>query len=117
MGLSNRFYNRAIRRNDSDIYEEIIKENRGLPNGLDQYTTAEFNYPTAQQITNLTLLNHIWRVHDKFYKLSYEYYGDSRFWWAIAWFNMKPTRSCENRTSNRFINIILRVIRKLKWVL
>jgi hypothetical protein len=93
MGLSNRFYNRAIRRNDSDIYEEIIKENRGLPNGLDQYTTAEFNYPTAQQITNLTLLNHIWRVHDKFYKLSYEYYGDSRFWWAIAWFNMKPTEA------------------------
>jgi hypothetical protein len=87
MGLSNRFYNRAIRRNDSDIYEEIIKENRGLPNGLDQYTTAEFNYPTA------TLLNHIWRVHDKFYKLSYEYYGDSRFWWAIAWFNMKPTEA------------------------
>ena len=91
MGLSNRFYNRAIRRNDSDIYEEIVKENRGMPNGINQYTTAEFSYPTPQQISNLTLINHVWKINDKFYKLAHKHYGVSRLWWTIAWFNKTPT--------------------------
>ena len=30
---------------------------------------------------------------DRYYKLADGYYGDSRYWWIIAWFNKKPTES------------------------
>lgn len=93
MGLSDRFYNRVIRRNDSDVYKELVQENRGLPMGINQYTTAEMDYPTGQQISNLTLVAHTWRSNDKFYKLAHKHYGNSNMWWAIAWFNKAPTEA------------------------
>ena len=93
MGLSDRFYNRAIRRNDSPIYDELLKTNRGLLNGITQYTTAELEYPTSDEISNLTTVTHTWRLHDKFYKLAHKHYGDSRLWWTIAWFNKTPTEA------------------------
>lgn len=93
MSTSDRYYNRAIRTNSSDTYDKIVKEMRGLPKGILQFTSAEFDYPTEDEILNLTVVTHTWRLHDKFYKLAHEHYGDSRLWWAIAWFNKTPTES------------------------
>lgn len=93
MPLSDRFYNRIIRVNNSPIYKELVETNRGLPNGMTQYTTPEMLYPTADQINTLTLVSHTWVISDKFYKLAHKHYGDSKLWWAIAWFNKTPTEA------------------------
>jgi hypothetical protein len=93
MANSNRYYNRIVRRNVSQSYDEIIKKNRGLLNGMLQYTTPVMTYPTSDQIGNLVLVNHIWKMNDKFYKLAHKHYGDSKLWWAIAWFNQTPTEA------------------------
>ena len=40
---------------------------------------------------NTTL--HIWKYGDRLYKLANKYYGDSRYWWVIAWWNSFPTEA------------------------
>jgi len=32
-------------------------------------------------------------VGDRYFKLAHRFYGDSKLWWVIAWFNKKPTES------------------------
>ena len=42
---------------------------------------------------SLQTTTHMWRRGDKFYKLAFDHYGDSRLWYIIAWFNKKPTEA------------------------
>lgn len=69
-----------------------IIENRGL-NSITHYNINTLKYPTVQQIQNLLIIKHIWTSKDKYWKLSEQYYGDSKYWWVIAWYNKKPIES------------------------
>jgi nucleoid-associated protein YgaU len=80
---------RTIRINDNELYEEIF-EGRSVK-FIRQYLTMEINYPTPDQQMALQSVSHVWAIGDRFYKLAHEFYGDSRFWWVIAWYNKKPT--------------------------
>lgn len=93
MAISDRYYNRAIRRNSSRMYEKILRDNRGLENGINQFVTAEFDYPTPDEMSNFTILSHTWKISDKFYKIADKHYGSPKLWWVIAWFNRTPTES------------------------
>ena len=33
----------------------------------------------------------IWQRNTRLFKLAFEFYGDSKLWWIIGWFNQKPT--------------------------
>ena len=48
---------------------------------------------TNQQINSLTVITHTWRLGDRLFKLAHKHYGDSRYWWIIAWYNLSPTDS------------------------
>tara|TARA_A100001515_G_scaffold143071_1_gene143300 strand:- start:1231 stop:1563 length:333 start_codon:yes stop_codon:yes gene_type:complete len=48
-------------------------------------------YPTPEQIAQLEIIGHTWTTGDRLYKLAHEYYGDSRLWWIISFFNKRPT--------------------------
>lgn len=50
-------------------------------------------YPTVEQIRQLEVVHRTWGVGDRLYKYAHEYYGDSRLWWVIAFYNKKPTES------------------------
>lgn len=80
---------RIIRINDDEMYDDFFQERRIKQ--IRQFMTNEIGYPTTAQKMSLETANHVWKIGDRFYKLSYKYYGDSRFWWVIAWYNMKPT--------------------------
>ena len=84
-----RYINRIPRVNSNDLYDEFF-EDRGV-NFIEQYKTPTLNYPTADEISNLDLVDHLWTYGDRYYKLAHKYYGDSKFWWVIGWFNRKPT--------------------------
>ena len=84
-----RYHNRNKFKNKTSLYENIRKE-KGIKS-LAQYDTATINYPSVGQMTTLTVINHRWRMGDRFYKLADAYYKDSSFWWVIAQFNKKPT--------------------------
>ena len=86
-----RYVNRIPKINSNELYREFFSD-RGV-NYIEQYDTPILNYPTPSQISNLDLIDHLWTLGDRYYKLSHEFYGDSKWWWVIAWFNKKPTES------------------------
>jgi nucleoid-associated protein YgaU len=86
-----RYSNKIPKVNSSKQYSDFFSD-RGV-NYIEQYTTPTLNYPTPGQISNLSLIDHTWGHGDMFYKLAYRYYGESKYWWVISWFNKKPTES------------------------
>ena len=67
--------------NSEEIYEEFIR----------QYRTPRLPRLTEQVRTQFNSAVHIWKADDHYWKLAARYYGDSKLWWIIGWFNEKPT--------------------------
>ena len=86
-----RYEERIVRFNAEERYKELFKD-RGIKH-MSHYSSPEFPTITREQIGNLTLKEHTWRLGDKFYKLAHRHYGHSHMWWVIAWFNRMPTES------------------------
>ena len=86
-----RYNNRFIRRNQNSIYTQQFLD-RGV-SFINQYGTANLDYPTSEQMSEITTNGYIWGVGDRYFKLAHRFYGDSKLWWVIAWFNQKPTES------------------------
>jgi nucleoid-associated protein YgaU len=74
--------------NDSEYYKPL-RETRGLKQ-VRQYVTPVLRNPSVAERAKLITNTHIWKYGDRLYKLSHQYYGDSRFWWVIAWYNAYP---------------------------
>ena len=89
--MTSRYDNEQLKINASSIYrKKFIRRNIGFVN---QYGTPTIPYHTDEQLMNITLIPHVWKVGDRFYKLAHKYYEDSSLWWIIAWFNRLPTES------------------------
>ena len=58
---------------------------------IEQYGTFVNRTFTKEELKDIEIVQHIWSSNDRFYKLADKYYGDSHYWWIIAWFNDKPT--------------------------
>jgi len=79
---------REIFANDNKLYSNYLKD-KDLK-FIRHYGKMKLNTLSAEELSDLTILDHIWKTGDKFYKLSLKYYGDTRYWWVIAFFNKKP---------------------------
>tara|TARA_Y100001973_G_C5207802_1_gene342915 strand:+ start:147 stop:485 length:339 start_codon:yes stop_codon:yes gene_type:complete len=77
--------------NDSETYKNVLKK-RGLKY-IQHYATPKLRLPTFEEESALTVVERIWTVGDRFYKLASEYYGDPELWWVIAWYNLTPTEA------------------------
>ena len=80
-----RYGNRNIIKNSLSQYSKQLT-NRNV-NFIDQYTTANFSYPSDDLLGRLQVENEIWAVGSRFYKLADKHYGDPSLWWIIPWFN------------------------------
>lgn len=89
--MIDRFLNKKIYTNNLNLYKEYFSD-RNI-NLIRQYRSSNFLYPSAEQLKSIKTFEHFWSVGDRFYKLSYEYYGNVNDWWIIAMFNHKPTES------------------------
>tara|TARA_R100000234_G_scaffold118838_1_gene100244 strand:+ start:4330 stop:4668 length:339 start_codon:yes stop_codon:yes gene_type:complete len=87
--MASRYDDRAFITNNLDIYKNIFKK-RGVKQ-IVHYASPELSYPSSQDLSSLNIIDHIWRRGDHYYKLADFYYGDSTYWWVIAFFNKKPT--------------------------
>ena len=83
--------NAPIINNNSRIYTEILKD-RGITQ-VQQFGTRSIKFPTLEQLTELNIVAHAWKYGDRFHKLAHDFYGDSKLWWVIAFFNQQPTES------------------------
>ena len=89
MGI--RYIGRDLIQNESEVCESIIKS-RNI-NFVIHHSTPVFLMPTEEQEEQLTVVNHVWTVGDRYYRLAHEFYGKSELWWIIAWYNQKPTEA------------------------
>ena len=88
--MSNRL-SRPVVRNKEELYKEILRK-RGIKH-IDHYPTPTLNHPSAEEIADIEIIRHVWKVGDRYSKLAHKHYGDVRFWCVIAWFNQLPTES------------------------
>jgi len=87
MGI--RYDNRSKRINQEPLYEEYFEKKDIIR--IRHYKTPKFKKITVQQRTQLVRTKHVWKIGDSYAKLSQKHYGSSKLWWAIAWYNGKPT--------------------------
>ena len=55
------------------------------------YSSPSYKSLSDGELEEVEFQEHVWSRGDKFYTLSNTYYGDPRYWWAIAMFNNTPT--------------------------
>ncbi len=89
--MTSRYDNVDVFDNNSRIYYSILKD-RGISQ-VQQYGTRALKYPTPEQLSELNIVAHTWKYGDRYHKLAHDFYGDSRLWWVIAFFNQQPTES------------------------
>lgn len=86
-----RYDGRRIVRNQELSYSDVL-QNRELTH-IDQYETPTFMPVRVADGLTVTKIQHVWAFGDRLWKLADRYYGDSTYWWVIAWYNQKPTES------------------------
>ena len=79
---------RDIVVNSHKLYKTMLR-NRGLDN-FRHYTRMKLTPITPEEISELNIIDHIYKTGDSLSKISFEYYGDTRYWWVLAAFNKKP---------------------------
>jgi len=71
--------------NNSEYYAPLRKS-RGKK-AIVHYATKQIRNPTVADRASVKRTKHIWKYGDRLYTLSHKFYGDSRYWWVIAWWN------------------------------
>ena len=87
--MVSRYDNREIGENSTEQYYELLKD-RGLKK-INQYFSPSMRYPSGEEVSQLQTARHEWKLGDRYFKLADKYYGDSKLWWIVAWFNQMPT--------------------------
>ena len=89
--MAERNAGRSVVTNAHHGYEEAFRR-RGLKK-ITQH--AKFNIPSVPEDERIRLnqssLRHTFQTGDKLYKIAYKHYGDTKYWWVLAWWNRKPT--------------------------
>lgn len=83
-----RYRNNSVVINDDDRYEDIFSKR-----GVSEIFLTSFEKIKKlryKELNGVTLERYTWSSSDRFYKLSEKYYGDSVYWWIIAFFNRTP---------------------------
>ena len=89
--MTSRYDTTRIWINNNDQYDNLFKERK--VKWIRQYLTPNLRYPTTEEIGNLTIINHVWKTGDKYWKLAAAHYDRPGLWWVIAWYNQSPTEA------------------------
>ena len=86
-----RYNKKRILSNSSEYYKTLRKKRKIRV--VRHYETPIMYNPGIADRGSLVTTEHIWKFGDRFYNLANKYYGDSRYWWVIAWWNGAPTEA------------------------
>lgn len=92
--MADRNQNRDVFLNEHKLYRTMLKE-RGVKS-FRHFSKMTFGKIGTSEIKDLTIIDHIYTASDSLAKLAYKYYGDTNYWWLIAWFNKKPIDNLYN---------------------
>lgn len=87
-----RYRKTDITKNIDEDYKKIFSSRFG-PTGLVQYSTTNIKIPTDEEKNNLSYNIETWGLGKRLYKFSFDYYGNSQYWWLIALFNNISTEA------------------------
>ena len=85
-------YSKSPKINNDIEFYEFLRKKRGVKN-IVHTPTPILAQPTVRQRSALQTIGHIWSYGDRYYKLAHKYYGDSQYWWIIAWYSSRPTEA------------------------
>lgn len=85
-------YSKTKRFRNNLEYYDYLRQKRKLK-VANHYATPTLRHPNVTDRTNLVTDTHIWTLGDRYYKLADKYYGDSSYWWVIAWYNAVPVEA------------------------
>ena len=75
--------------NSDPSYSEYIRL-KGLKK-INQYGIGiKLKYPDSSDIQKFKISYHYWSQGDSYYKLAESFYGNSDYWWIIAFYNQTP---------------------------
>tara|TARA_B100000287_G_scaffold88094_1_gene80626 strand:+ start:28 stop:363 length:336 start_codon:yes stop_codon:yes gene_type:complete len=86
--MPSRYRENNIAVNAHKKYKHVLAK-RGVKQ-IEQYKTPRMFYPTAEMRARIDTVRHTWSMGDHFYKLAFEYYGNTSYWWIIAFYNQTP---------------------------
>lgn len=86
-----RYLNRKLFNTERTNANKLL-QSRGISN-TKIYETFFIEPLTDEEKSKYQTRAVIWQRRTRLYKLAHEFYGDSKLWWIIAWFNQKPTDS------------------------
>tara|TARA_B100001094_G_C18086745_1_gene748154 strand:- start:328 stop:666 length:339 start_codon:yes stop_codon:yes gene_type:complete len=89
--MSSRYKNRQITKNRNELYETFLKDRK--VNQIRHYRTPRIKHLTSRERSQLVTTKVVFKQGDRFWKLAAQFYGDSKYWWIIAWFNQRPTEA------------------------
>jgi len=76
--------------NDHELYAGFLR--RRQSESASHRTIVLFGDPRNQSfLLKIKKTLHIYKTGDRLSKIAHKHYGDSRYWWVLAWFNSKPT--------------------------
>ena len=87
--MVSRYDARGFITNFDEQYENLFKKRNTAT--ILQYVTPNMRHPSAEEIANLSIINHAWSEGDRFWKLAGKYFGKPELCWIIALFNRMPT--------------------------
>tara|TARA_Y100000592_G_scaffold22853_1_gene35460 strand:+ start:2498 stop:2839 length:342 start_codon:yes stop_codon:yes gene_type:complete len=90
--MASRYGGRGLIFNDNEEYKKKFFNDRDINRAV-QYDTAEFLFPTTDQIAELENIKIRWGATSKLYNLAAQHYGNPTYWWVIALYNKKPTEA------------------------
>lgn len=90
--MPSRYSNSKAVDNNIDFYD-FLRKKRGNLKNIVHLETPILSQPTVRQRASLQTVGHVWSYGDRYYKLAHKYYGDSQYWWIIAWYNTRPTEA------------------------
>ncbi len=80
----------TLLRNGEDVYEKLCAK-MGV-NNIQHCGRITFGSPLNEEFRqDLQKREHIFSIGDRLSKLAFQYYGDAKLWWVLAWYNGKPT--------------------------
>ncbi len=89
--MADRYITQDLFLNTNEMYRDTFNK-RGVA-FVRHYGTPTLKHPTSEELARIAMRKHVWRTGDRFFKLAQEFYGDSRYWWVIAWANRTPTEA------------------------
>ena len=90
--MTRRNFNKIVLNTTLSLYKKP-RDARDMKTSIVHLSSPKIEPVTDEMMDNLDFTLHHWKTGDKFYKLAHKFYGDSRLWWVIALYNLKPTDS------------------------